>query len=99
MRHVVVNGSGCDDVRHVGADVHFDNLSDRRRRRWMIRRWESISAVHRVHVLLTAMALGREQRRRLHLHVEIGRAVKVSVEIGTAAQATEEAYSRVRLQT
>lgn len=97
--HVVVDRRRRDDIRHIGADVHLDDLSDRRRWRWMIRRWKPVSTVESVYVFLASVAFRREERRRLCLHIEIRRTVEVPVKIGTAAQATEEAYSRVRLQT
>lgn len=65
----------------------------------MIRRWKPIPTVQSVHVLLASMSFGSQEGGRLHLNIEIRRAVEVSVKVGTAAQATEEAYSRVRLQT
>jgi len=99
MRHVIVNRGWRNNVRYIGADVHLDDLPDRRRWRWMIRWREPVSTAQSVHVLLASVALGHEGGRRLRLHVEIRRAVEVSVEIGTAAQAAEEAYSRLRLQT
>jgi len=99
VRHIIVNRGWRHDVRHVGADVHFDDLPDRRRWWRMIRRREPVSTVQGVHVLLASVTLGHEGGRGLRLHVEIRRAVEVSVEIGTAAQAAEEAYSRLRLQT
>lgn len=45
MRHVIVNRGWRNDVRHVGADVHFDHLSDWWRWRRMIRRRKPISTV------------------------------------------------------
>lgn len=98
MRHIVVNRGWRNDVRHIGTNIHLDDLSDRRRWRWMIRRWKSVSTVQSVHIFLASVSFGR-QDRRLRLHVEIRRTMKIPVKIGTAAQATEEAYSRLRLQT
>ena len=98
VSHVIVHRSWRHHVRHVGAHVHFDDLTDRRRRWRMVRRWKPVSAVQRVHVLLASVSF-RGQDGRLHLHVQVRRTVKVSVKIGTTAQSTEESHSRVQLRT
>lgn len=58
----------------------------------MIRRWKSVSTAQGIHIFLASVALGRQKGRGLHLHVEIRRAMEVSVEIGTSAQAAKEAH-------
>lgn len=93
MRHVIVDRGWRNDVWHVRADIHLDDLPDRWRWRWMVRWWKPVSTVQGVYVFLASMTLRRQKRRRLRLHVEIRRAVEIPMKIGTAAQAAEEAYS------
>lgn len=97
MCHVIVNRSWRNDVRDISPNVHFNNLTNRWWWWGMIRRWQSISTVHRINVLLTSMTLWN-QDRGLCLYVQVRCTMEISVEIGTATQATEETYSRVRLQ-
>lgn len=58
----------------------------------MIRWWKSVSTAQSIHIFLASVALGRQKGGGLYLHVEIRRAMEVSVEIGASAQAAEEAH-------
>lgn len=45
VRHVIVDRGWRNDVRHVCANIHLDDLPDWWRWRWMIRWWKPISTV------------------------------------------------------
>lgn len=65
----------------------------------MIRWRQSVSAESCIDVLLAAMALGHEASGAstdadLSLHVEVGRAVEVAMQLRATAQTAEEAHSR-----
>lgn len=97
MCHIIINGSRCDGIGRGRPNIDLDHLSNRGWRWRMIRWRQSISIVQSVHVFLTTVTFGNADRR-LILDVQVRSAVEISVQVGTIAQATEEAHPGVRLQ-